>query len=58
MSNIFYCYSKRLMFFLRSMKEEYVSVGTNKNTNVKYWTFNKSERLDMLIALWKTIKNK
>lgn len=58
MNNIFYCYSKRMSLFLRAMKEEYITVGVNQKTNVKYWTFNKSERLDNLIALWNEIKNK
>ena len=58
MNNIFYCYSKRMSLFLRAMKEEYIAVGVNQKTNVKYWTFNKSERLDNLITLWNEIKNK
>ena len=40
------------------MKEEYVDTGTNQRTHVRYWTFQKSERLDMLIELWNSIKNK
>lgn len=40
------------------MKEEYIAVGENQKTHVKYWTFYKSERLDILIELWNTIKNK
>lgn len=47
-----------MSLFLRSMKEEYIAVGENQKTNVKYWTFYKSERLDSLIELWNTIKNK
>ena len=58
MNNIFYCYSKRMSLFLRAMKEEYIAVGVNQKTNVKYWTFNKSERLDSLISLWNEIKNR
>ena len=58
MNDIFYCYSKRMSLFLRSMKEEYIAVGENQKTHVKYWTFYKSERLDNLIKIWNTIKNK
>lgn len=58
MANIFYCYSKRMSLFLRAMKEEYISIGINKNTNMKYWTFAKSDRLDKLISLWNEIKNR
>lgn len=57
MNDIFYCYSKRMSLFLRSMKEKYIAVGENQKTHVKYWTFYKSERLDTLIELWNTIKN-
>lgn len=57
MNDIFYCYSKRMSLFLRSMKEEYITVGENQKTHVRYWTFYKSERLDTLIELWNTIKN-
>lgn len=38
------------------MKEEYIAVGENQKTHVKYWTFYKSERLDSLVKLWNTIK--
>lgn len=58
MNKYFYCYSKRMSLFLRAMKEEYISIGINKNTNMKYWTFTKSDRLDNLISLWNEIKNK
>ena len=47
-----------MSLFLRAMKEEYIAVGVNQKTHVKYWTFNKSERLDSLIILWNEIKNK
>ena len=47
-----------MSLFLRSMKEEYITVGVNQKTHVRYWTFRKSERLDMLIELWNSIKNK
>ena len=40
------------------MKEEYIAVKKKKKTHVKYWTFYKSERLDSLVKLWNTIKNK
>ncbi len=47
-----------MSLFLRSMKEEYIAVGENQKTHIKYWTFYKSGRLDNLIELWNTIKNK
>ena len=54
----FYCYSDRLHFFLRSLKFRYVSIGTNENTNKKYWTYEKSEMLDSAVELYNTIKHK
>ena len=58
MNDIFYCYSKRMSLFLRAMKEEYLTVDRHPKTNVRFWTFNKSQRLDELIELWNQIKNK
>lgn len=58
MNKNFYCYSKRMSLFLRSMKEKYIASGINQRTHVRYWTFQKSERLDMLIEIWNSIKNK
>lgn len=54
----FYCYSDRLHFFLYSLKFRYVSIGTNENTNKKYWTYEKSGMLDSAIELYNTIKHK
>ena len=51
-NNIFYCYSYKLCLFLRAFEMKYISIGINKNTNVKYYTFEKSKRLDKLIKLW------
>lgn len=47
-----------MQLFLRAMNEKYISTGLNKNTNTKYWTFKKSDRLDSLIELWISVKNK
>ena len=57
-NNCYYCYSTRLYHFLVSMKFRYMSVGINKNTNKKYWTFDKSEKLDSAIELYNSIKHK
>ena len=58
MNNIFYCYSYRMQLFLRAMNEKYIGTGINGNTKTKYWTFKKSDRLDALIGLWTSVKNK
>jgi len=56
-NNIFYCYSYRMFLFLKSLRFYYISEGVNKNTNNKYWTFSKSDVLDMAITTWNDIKN-
>lgn len=58
MKSLFYCYSKRLCLFLRSMNETYIDIGINPSRHTKYWTFQKSRRLDELIRLYKEIKYK
>lgn len=58
MRDVYYCYSKRLCLFLRSMNESFLDVGTNKKSNTKYWIFIKSKRLDDLIIIWNEIKHK
>lgn len=40
-----------------SMKFIYVSTGTNKETNKKYWTYHKSENLDRAINMYNSIKH-
>jgi hypothetical protein len=47
-NDIYFCYSKRLSYFLRAFIS-YEDTGLNKNTNTKYYTFKKGERLDNLI---------
>lgn len=57
MSNKFYCYSKRLYYFIKSFDVNYISFGINKNTNTKYYIFEKSEKLDKIIDLYNEIKH-
>lgn len=57
-NNIFYCYSNRLHYWLRSLRFPYLSVGINKNTNKNYWTYEKSEKLDDAIRLYNSVKHK
>lgn len=58
MNNKFYCYSNRLKNFLTALRFEYMSVGTNKNTNKDYWVYQKSGELDEAIAIYNSIKHK
>lgn len=57
-SGTFYCYSKRMHYFILSFGEKYVSSAVNSNTQKRYWTYNKSERLDKIIALYNEVKHK
>lgn len=55
--DLFYCYSKKLSHFLRAFIS-YENIGINKNTNTKYYTFLKGDRLDNLIKHYNEIKHK
>lgn len=55
-NDTYFCYSKRLSYFLRSFIS-YEDTGINKNTNTKYYTFKKSNRLDNLIKHYNNIKH-
>lgn len=58
MNELFYCYSKRMAYFIRSYNIKYVNVGINKRTNTKYYVFPKSKRLDEIIAFYNEVKYK
>lgn len=53
----FYCYSNRLFHFIKSFDVDYISIGTNKNTQKKYYIFEKSKRLDKIISLYNEVKH-
>lgn len=57
MNNYFYCYSNRMAHFIRSFDIKYLDVGTNKNSNTKYYVFEKSDRLDKIINLYNEVKH-
>lgn len=57
-NNLFYCYSNNMNNFLKSMRFRYVSSDVNKNTNKRYWTYEKSPNLDSAIELYNSIKYK
>lgn len=56
--NNFFCYSCRLFHFLKSFDEKCYISKINKKSNTRYWVFHKSERLDNLINLYNSIKEK
>ena len=57
MNNILYCYSKKLSHFIRAFGVRYINSGINQKTKVKYYTFEKSERLDKIIELYNKVKH-
>lgn len=54
----FYCYSYKLMHFLKSYGLWYLSKGINNKSHSAYYLFEKSNDLDNAIILWNTIKFK
>lgn len=54
--NIFFCYSKRLSYFIRAFNIDHLFIGVNKNTHTRYYAFKKSERLDKIIDLYNKVK--
>ena len=56
MGDNFYCYSSRMAHFIRAFDVKYEKVGFNKNTQTKYYIFNKSKKLDEIIQLYNNVK--
>jgi hypothetical protein len=56
--NIYYSYSYRLTLFIRSFGIKYISTDINPNTNQRYYTFEKSDKLDKIISLYNEVKYK
>ena len=56
MNNYFYCYSSRMAYFIRAFDIKYIDIGINKNSNTKYYIFDKSEKLDKVIELYNKVK--
>lgn len=53
----FYSYSYRLSLFIRSFGIKYINIGVNQNTKNKYYKFEKSDKLDNVLALYNEVKN-
>lgn len=56
MNNLFFCYSKRMAHFIRAFNIKYDNVRVNQKTNINYYVFKKSERLDKVIELYNKVK--
>lgn len=57
MNNYFYCYSSRMAHFIRAFDIKYIDIGVNRNSNTKYYIFDKSEKLDKVIELYNKVKH-
>lgn len=57
-NNIFYCYSFRLAYFIKSQGTDYLFKGKNRRNNLTYYAFQKSQNLDQIITLWNELKSK
>ena len=57
-NNIFYCYSFKLAYFIKSQGTNYLFKGKNKRNHLTYYAFEKSEKLDKIIAAWNELKAK
>lgn len=57
MDKNFYCYSNKMRHFIQAFGIPFTSIGTNKNTNMRYWIFVKSARLDKVIQLYNSVKH-
>ena len=56
--SIFHCYSFRLCHFLQSQGFRYINKNKNRNNNLTYFTFEKSEILNNAIKEWNNLKEK
>lgn len=58
MDNYFYCYSYRLMYFVKSQGINYIKYGFNKNNGLKYFVFERNSELGHVLSLWNEQKRK
>lgn len=55
--NRFYCYSFRLYHFMMAFNEKCQESKIHDKTHRRYWIFEKSERLDRIIAAYTEMKH-
>lgn len=55
MNNYFYCYSKRLAYFIMAFGIRYKEKSVNQNSQMPYYKFEKSKRMDQVIELYKKV---
>ena len=52
----YYCYSRRVALFIRSMGYRYEDVGEHPYTGAVYTKFRKTKKLNEILKLWDKIK--
>lgn len=55
-SGLFYCYSFRFAYFLKSQGLDYINKGRNKNNGLLYHVFEASKELDEAKRKWNELK--
>lgn len=58
MHDYFYCYSYRLMYFIKSNGIDYVKYGFNKKNGLKFYLFQRGKSLDIALQEWNNLKDK
>jgi hypothetical protein len=56
MNKYFYCYSYKLMKFLKLQNEYYIFKGKHPNGN-SFWVFSSSDKLNRELENWNKYKN-
>ena len=57
-SDKFYCYSYRLVCFIKAHGIEYIERGYNRNTQSDFWVFKRDERLNTALDNWSVFRDK
>ena len=58
MNNYFYCYSYRLMYFVKANGINYIKYDFNPKNNLKFFIFEKNEQLDTGLTEWTKLKER
>ena len=58
MHNYFYCYSYRLMYFIKYNGVNNIKYDFNPKNNLKFFVFERNEKLDKVLTEWNNLKEK
>ena len=56
-NKLFFCYSLKLFHYLSAFGEKCIVSKVNSKSGNRYWVFEKSERLDKIIASYNEVKH-